>query len=95
MLLMDDKPLKFDSEHRFFGGHLKVDSQLPDGILLPRCTPAKHIHDGALKKCLGIVYIAVDVFCGIVAQNSVRDNKDNCAHLVSWVDLWHHKRRQY
>jgi hypothetical protein len=92
MLSMDDNPLKFDSERRFFGGHLKVGCQLPDGIILPQCTPAKDIHDGALKECLGIVYIAVFVLCRIIAQNSVRDDKDNHAHLVSRVDLWHRKR---
>ena len=33
--------------------------------------PFKDIHDGALKESLGIVYVAVDVLRGMVAQNSV------------------------
>ena len=92
MLSMDGNPLKFDSKRRFFGGHLKVHLQLPDGILPPGRAPIKDIHDGALKESLGIVYVAVDVLCGIVAQNSVRDGVDDRAHRVPRVDLWHRKK---
>ena len=54
--------------------------------------PFKDIHDGALKKSLGIVYIAVDVLRGVVAQNFVCDGVDDRAHLVPRVDLRHHKQ---
>ncbi len=87
MLLMDGDPLKFDSKRRFFGGHLEVHRQLPDGILPPGRASVKDIHDGALKERLGIVYIAVDVLRGVVAQNYVRDGVDDRTHLVPWVDL--------
>ena len=89
MLSMDGNLLQFDSERRIFGGHLEVDRQLPDGILPPRRAPIKE--DGALKECLGIVYVAIDVLRGMVAQNSVRDGVDNRAHLVPRVNLWHRK----
>jgi len=46
--------------------HLEVHRQLPDGILPPRRAPVKDIYDGALKERLGIVYVAVDVLCGMV-----------------------------
>ncbi len=52
--------------------------------------PIEDIHDSALNECLGIVYIAIDVPPGMVAQNSVHDGVNNCAHLVPRVDLWHH-----
>ena len=71
MLSMDGDPLKSNSDCMIFRGHLEVDRQLPDGILPPRRAPIKDIHDGALKECLGIVYIAIDVLCSMVAQNSV------------------------
>ena len=71
MLSMDGDPLKFDSKRRFFGGHLEVDHQLPNGILPPRRAPVKNIHNGALKECLGLFYVAIDVLRGMVAQNSV------------------------
>ena len=71
MLSMNGDPLTFYSKRRIFGGHLEVDHQLPDGILPPRRVPIKDICDGALKECLGLVYVAVDVLCGMVAQNSV------------------------
>jgi len=45
------------------------------------------MHDGALKKCLGIVYIAVDVLRSMVAQNSVQDGVDDRAHLIPQVEL--------
>ena len=48
-----------------------MNCQLPDGILPPWCAFVKDIHDGALKESLGIVYVAIDVLCGMVAQNSV------------------------
>jgi len=60
MLSMDGDPLKSDSERK-----------LPDGILPPWREPIKDIHDGALKECLGIFYIIVDVLRSMVAQNSV------------------------
>ena len=41
--------------------------------------PFKDIHDGALKKSLGIVYVAVDVLRGVVAQNFVCDGVDDRA----------------
>jgi hypothetical protein len=74
--------------------HLEVHCQLPDDILPPRRAPVKikDIYDGALKERLGIVYVAVDVLRGIVAQNSVRDGVNDRAHLVPRVDLWHHKQ---
>ena len=72
--------------------HLKVHRLLPDGILPPRRAPVIDIYDGALKERLGIVYIAVDVLRGMVAQNSVRDGVNNRAHLVPRVDLWHRKQ---
>ncbi len=87
MLSMDGDPLQFDSERRIFGGHLEVNRQLPDGILPPQRAPIKDIHDGALKECLGIVYIAVDVLCSMVSQNSVRDGVDDRAHLIPQVNL--------
>ncbi len=62
--------------------HLEVDRQLPDGILPPWLAPVKDIYDGALKERLGIVYVAVDVLCGMVAQNSVRDGVNDRAHLL-------------
>ena len=92
MLSMDSNPLQFDSERRFFRGHLKVHRQLPDGILPPGRASVKHIYDGALKERLVIVYVAVDVLRGTVAQNSVQDGVDDRAHLVPWVDLQHHKQ---
>ena len=70
MLLIDVDPHQFDSKHRFVGGHLKVFHQLKVGTLPPWCTSVKDIYDGALKERLGIVYVAVDVLCGMVAQNS-------------------------
>jgi hypothetical protein len=75
--------------------HLEVDRQLPDGILPPRRAPIKDIHDGALKECLGIVYIAVDVLPGMFAQNSVQFGVEDCAQLVPWVNFWHRKQLQY
>ena len=72
--------------------YLEVDRQLPDGILPPRRVPIKDIHDGALKECLGIVYVAVDVLRGMVAQNSVGDGVDDRAHLIPRVNLWHRKQ---
>ena len=92
MLPMDVDPPRFDSRHRIFGGHLEVGRQLADGILPPRRASVKDIHDGALKEHLGIVYIAVDVLRGMVAQNSVRDGVDDRAHLVPRVDLRHRKQ---
>ena len=89
---MDVDPTRFDSRHMIFGGHLEVDRQLPDGILPPRRALVKDIYDGALKERLGIVYVAVDVLRGIVAQNSVRDGVNDRAHLVPRVDLWHRKQ---
>ena len=71
MLLMDADPRQFNSECRFVREHLEVDHQLPDGILPPRRASVKDIHDGALKERGGIVYVAVDILCGMVAQNSV------------------------
>ena len=41
MLPMDGNPLQFDSERRFFGVHLEVHQQLPDGILPPGVRPSK------------------------------------------------------
>jgi len=72
--------------------HLEVHRQLLDGILPPRCAPVKDIYDGALKERLGIVYVAVDVLRGMVAQNSVRDGVNDRAHLVPRVDFWHRKQ---
>ena len=69
--------------------HLNVHRQLPDGISPPRRAPVKDMYDGALKERLGIVYVAVDVFCGMVARNSVQDGMNDRAHLVPRVDLWH------
>ncbi len=92
MLSMDGDSLKLDTERRIFGGHLEVDRQFPDGILPPRCVPIKDIHNGALKECLVIVYVAVDVLHSMVAQNSVQDGVDDRAHLVPWVNLWHCKQ---
>ncbi len=43
---------------------------------------------GGSLKTQGIVYVAVDVLPGMVAQNSVRDGVDDRAHLVPWVSLW-------
>ena len=88
---MDSDPLQFDSERRFFGGHLEVEP-LPDGILPTRRASVKDIHDGAQMESLSIVYVAVDVLRGMVPQNSVRDGVDNRAHLFPWVDLWHRKQ---
>ncbi len=82
---MDVDPTRFDSRHRIFGGHLEVDRQLPDGILPPRRALVKDIYDGALKERLGIVYVAVDVLHGIVAQNSVRDSVDDRAHQTMTI----------
>jgi hypothetical protein len=86
---MDSNPLQFDSDRRFFGGHLKSNCKLPDGNLPPWRASVKDIHDGALKEHLGIVYVAVDVLRGMVTRNSVRDGVDDCAHLVPRVNLWH------
>jgi len=69
-----------------------LNRQLPDGILPPRRASVKDIHDGALKESLGIVYAAVDVLRGMVAQNSVQDGVDDRAHLFPQVDLWHRKQ---
>ena len=71
---------------------MKSNRQLPDGILPPWRASVKDIHDGALKELLGIVYVAVDVLRGMVAQNSVREGMDDRAHLVPRVDLWHRKQ---
>ncbi len=71
MLPIDVNPHQFDSEHGFVRGHLEFDRQLPDGILPPWHASVKDIHGGALKERLGIVYIALYVLCGMVAQNSV------------------------
>jgi hypothetical protein len=41
VLLMDGNPLQLDPRRSFVGGHLKVDRQLPDGILPPDTRPSK------------------------------------------------------
>ena len=92
MLLMDSNPLQFDSERRFFGGHLEVKPSTSRQHSSPRHASIKDIHNGALKECIGIVHIAVDVLRSMVAQNSVRDGVDDRAHLVPRVDLWHRKQ---
>jgi hypothetical protein len=74
ILSIDGDPLQLDPKRSFIRGHLKVDRQLLDGILPPWHAPIKYIHDSALNECLGIVYIAVDVPHGMVAQNSVHDS---------------------
>ncbi len=61
---------------------MKSNRQLPDGILPPWRASVKDIHNGALKEHLGIVYSAVDVLRGMVAQNSVQDGVNNCAHSI-------------
>ena len=73
-------------------GILKLTVNFQTAFFPPRCASLKDIHDGALKERLGIVYVAVDVIRGMIAQNSVRDGVDNRAHLVPRVDLPHCKQ---
>jgi len=65
---MDVHPLQLN--FGAVGGHLEVDRQLPDGILPPGCASIEETHDGSLQKVLGIVDIAGDVLCGMVAKSS-------------------------
>ena len=88
MLTMDVHPLQLNLGA--VGGHLEVDRQLPDGIFPPRRASIEETHDGSLQKVLGIVDIAKDVLCGMVAKSSVRDSVDDRTHLVPQVFLcWH------
>jgi hypothetical protein len=66
---MNGNPLQLDPGQSFVGGHLKVDRQPPDGILPPRHVLIRDIHDGALNKCLGIIYIPINGLCGVVSQD--------------------------
>jgi hypothetical protein len=64
--------------------------QLPDGILPPWRAPVEDINNSALHKILAVVDIAVDVPCGMVAQNSVCDGVDDGTCLIPWVLLCRH-----
>ena len=91
VLYMNCDPLQLDLGA--LGGHLEVDRQLPDGILPPRRVSVEDTHDSSLQKMLGIVHITKDVLCSKVAQNSIRDSVDICAHLVPPINLcWHCKQ---
>jgi hypothetical protein len=93
VLSMDCDPLQLDLGARIVGGHLEVDRQLPDGILPPRRASVKDTHHGSLQKMLGIVHVTEDVLRSMVAQNSIRNSVDNCAHLIPPVNLcWHRKQ---
>ncbi len=69
MLSMNGDPLQLDPWRSFVGGHLKVDRQLPDGVLPPWHASIEDIHDGALNDFLCIVYIPITDLCSVVAQN--------------------------
>jgi hypothetical protein len=79
VLSMDCNPLQLDLGARIVEGHLKVDRQLPDGILPPRRAFVEDTHDSSLPKMLGIVHVTEDVLCSMVAQNSICDSVDDCS----------------
>jgi hypothetical protein len=68
-------------------GILKSTINFQSAFFPPWCASVKDIYDSALKECLGIVYVAVDVLRGMVAQNSDRDGVDDRAHLIPRVDV--------
>jgi hypothetical protein len=96
VLSMDCNPLQLDLGARIVGGHLKVDRQLPDGILPPRRASVEDTHDDSLQKMLGKFHVTEDVLRSMVNQNSIRNSVDDCAHLIPPINLcWHRKQWQF